>query len=370
MPQRNKGARLYLQRATKSEPAVWVIRDGRFKKRTGCRQNEAAEAERILARYLANKYELPRLRRDPSEVKVAEVVALYADEVVPAHARPKESAARLSRVLEFFGTQTLDSVTRGACNKYAQTRTSLAVARRELSELGAAIRYHFQENRCTALVPVVLPGRKSPPRSRWLTQKEAAALVRACWRYREIQKGHATGRRSLRHVARFILIGLYTGTRAGAICRASLVPMKGRGWLDLENGYFYRLPKGVQETKKRQPTIRIPPRLLAHMRRWRHLGICQNSPIEWNGGPVGRINKAFRTGCELAGLGDDVVPHTLRHTCATWMSQKGVSPDQICSFLGMSKDMYDRVYRHYHPDYQDDAVNAFNKDRAYKSNKN
>jgi integrase len=357
MPERSKGARLYLQPATKKEPAVWVIRDGKFKQRTGYRKNETTKAERALAEYLASKYQSPRLRRDPSEVKVAEVIALYADEVVPNHARPKESAARLSRVLEFFGNETLDAVTRGACIKYAQRRSSMAISRRELSELGAAIRYHFHENRCTALVPVVLPGKKAPPRSRWLTKKEAASLLRVCWRHRE-------GRRSLRHVARFILIGLYTGTRAGAICNASLAPRQGSGWLDLDSGYFYRLPKGVLETKKRQPTIRIPPRLLAHLRRWRRRRICRRYVIEWNGVPVGRINAGFRTGCELAGLGEDVVPHTLRHTCATWLSQKGVSADQICSFLGMSKDMYDRVYRHHHPDYQDDAVNAFNKDRS------
>jgi hypothetical protein len=36
-----------------------------------------------------------------------------------------------------------------------------------------------------------------------------------------------TGKRPLRHIARFILIGLYTGTRAGAI--ASALPYRDTG---------------------------------------------------------------------------------------------------------------------------------------------
>jgi hypothetical protein len=44
------------------------------------------------------------------------------------------------------------------------------------------------------------------------------------WRYREIQKGKATDRRSRQHVAKFILVALCTGTRASAVCEAALEP--------------------------------------------------------------------------------------------------------------------------------------------------
>ena len=59
-----------------------------------------------------------------------------------------------------------------------------------------------------------------------LTRSEAARLLWTCWRHRELQLRHRgphkgeklpTTRYPLRHLARFILIGLYTGTRAGAI---------------------------------------------------------------------------------------------------------------------------------------------------------
>src|SRR5581483_4335301 len=307
MPQRSKGARLWLQPANGTEPATWVIRDGTIKRRTGCRADEIEKAQRLLADYLSRKYQAPRSRRDPSEVPIAEVISLYADDVVAQHARPKETAARLTRILEHFGKRTLADLSKGECKRYAEKRGKLAAARRELSDLSAAVRYHWSEGRCSALVPVILPGKKTNPRTRWLTRAEAAALIRAAWRYREIQKGHKTGRRSLRHIARFVLVGLYTGTRAGAICKAALMPAVGRGWVDLDQGLFYRGAVGAQQTNKRQPTIRIPPRLLAHMRRWRRRGISRRAVIEWNGQPVTRINKAFRSACKLSGLGKDVI---------------------------------------------------------------
>ena len=48
------------------------------------------------------------------------------------------------------------------------------------------------------------------PRERWLTGGEAARMIWAAWRYREKQKGKPTGRRSRQHIARFILLALYT----------------------------------------------------------------------------------------------------------------------------------------------------------------
>ena len=46
-------------------------------------------------------------------------------------------------------------------------------------------------------------------------------MLRAAWRYREVQKGKETDRRSRRHVARFMLVALYTGTRSSAVCGAA-----------------------------------------------------------------------------------------------------------------------------------------------------
>jgi hypothetical protein len=50
--------------------------------------------------------------------------------------------------------------------------------------------------------------------------------------------------RALPQIARFILIGLYAGTRAGAIASASLFKAEGKSHVALERGIFYRLAIG------------------------------------------------------------------------------------------------------------------------------
>ena len=101
-----------------------------------------------------------------------------------------------------------------------------------------------------------------------------------------------TDRASREHVARFILVGLYTGSRSGDICRAALTQAIGRGFVDLDNGLFYRRGLNVAETKKRTPTIQIPPTgcLLTCADRAR-LGISKKAVVEFNGEPVGEIRR-------------------------------------------------------------------------------
>ena len=139
---------------------------------------------------------------------------------------------------------------------------------------------------------------KETPRDRWLIRSEAARLIRQAWRYREIQKGHPTGQRSRQHVARFFLVALYTGTRGGAVCGAAFEHVAGAGYIDLERGIFYRRPAGRKETKKRQPPVPLPRRLLVHLRRWQRLG--QRYCVEFNGAPIKGISKAFRRNAEAA----------------------------------------------------------------------
>lgn len=209
-------------------------------------------------------------------------------------------------------------------------------------------------------MPVVLP-EKGMPRERWLTRSEAARLVWAAWRLTQRWKGQESDRRTGQHVARFILVGLYTGTRAGAICNASFVPREDRGYVDLERGVFYRRVPSARPTKKRQTPCPIPRGLLAHMRRWRNKRICHEFVVEWSGDPVGRVSKAFRRACVAAGLGEDVTPHTLRHTAATWLLQSGVEPWEAAGYLGMTTELIEAVYGHHSPNHLAGARDASSK---------
>ena len=208
---------------------------------------------------------------------------------------------------------------------------------------------------------------KGQPGDRWLTRAEAAELIWACWRYRKQQTAHRgrqkgqlieTDKRPLRHLARFILIGLYTGTRASAIASASPYRDQGHSFVDLDQGIYYRLAIGKQATNKRQTPAPIPPRLLAHMRRWVQRGIVVSHFVEWHGAPIKSVKTGFKHAVTLAGLWGRVTPHTLRHTAATWLMQAGVPIWQAAGYLGMSAQMIERTYGHHHRHYMRGAAAA------------
>jgi integrase len=342
MPRRKLGARLWLQPAYRRrdghiEPAVWCIKDGRHKHSTGysladCRSADHRALQNALATYLGERTQPSRQsNRTADQVAVGDVIAIYLADKVGGTARPKETAQRCRRLAEWWGDKTLAQVNGVTCRAYVKARGSTP-SRRELEDLRAAINYHRNEGLCTEVVEVVLPER-SPSRLRFLTRNEAARLLWAAYRYREVQKGSATGRHSRRHLVRFILVALYTGTRSAAVCGAALEPTEGRGWINLETGAFYRRADGRRETKKRQPPIRLPDRLLAHIRRWKRKGLCHKHVVEWNGYPVVRIVKAFRRAVADSGLDPDVTPHTLRHTAASWGMQNGADHGELAERL-------------------------------------
>ncbi len=244
-----------------------------------------------------------------------------------------------------------------------------AAARRELEDLRSAINHHRQEGLCSEIVCVVLP-EKAPAREAWLTRSEAARLIWAAWRARQVMSSGTTERETGKHIARFILVGLYTGTRHAAICGAALHPAIGRGYVDVERGVFHRRAQGAVETKKRQPPARLPDRLLAHLRRWKRLGIATNAVVEWNGKPVRSVRKGFAAAVKAAELDKHVTPHCLRHTAATWLMQNGADLWQAAGFLGMTVEMLERRYGHHHPDFQRDAAAAVASSPGQKRDRN
>jgi integrase len=100
---------------------------------------------------------------------------------------------------------------------------------------------------------------------------------------------------------------------------------------------------------------------LAHLRRWKRQG--RRFAVEWNGEPVKSIRKAFASAVKDAELGDDVIPHTLRHTAATWLMQNGTDMWEAAGYLGMTVEILSARYGHHHPDYLSGATRAFKKHR-------
>lgn len=366
MPAAAKPARLWLRPATNLEPSTWIIKDRGSSRRTGCSEFDLEGAQGKLREYLEEKraknHDTGRGKdRDPSQILVADVLNIYSADKAKKHARPVETAGRVLRLQSFFGDKLLSEVNGSSCRAYVEFRGSEAAARRELEDLRSAINFHRKEGHCSSIVGVALPD-KSIGRDRWLTRSEVAKLIWAAWRYREVQKGVTTDKHPRRHVAKFILVGFYTGTRSSAICGGAFAPTVGAGRIDLEQGVFHRRAEGSRVTKKRQPPVRLPDRLLPHLRRWEAKG--QRYAVEWNRAPVRSVKKAFAATVKLAGLGPDVTPHTLRHTAATWLMQAGVPIWEAAGFLGMTVETLERFYGHQHAEFQKAAANAFQRPAA------
>jgi integrase len=382
MPRRTKGARLWLEPAEYTSQgdlerqATWVIRDGSRKIRTGCPGEDRAGAERKLADYISSKYEVPRDRsRHPSEIFVLDVLNIYLADKAPKHARPEETKQRVLTLADFWQPYALADVNGRRCRDYVAWRikqtiksfkakkprpVTEATARRELQDLRSAINHHRQEGLCSEIVAVALP-EKSVGRDIWLTRSQAARILWAAWRSRQVMMDKVTKRDVGKHIARFILVGLYTGTRHAAICGAAIRATIGRGYVDLNRGVFHRRAPGIRQTKKRQPAVRLSDRLLAHLRRWERLGIAHDTVVEWNGKPVRSVRKGFATAVRTAALpttgADRITPHVLRHTAATWAMQNGADLWQAAGMLGMTVEMLQDRYGHHHPEFQRDAVN-------------
>jgi hypothetical protein len=184
MPVSAKGARLWLRKERRDDrgrithPAVYVIRDDGYQESTGCGRHDRAGAERALEAYLNRKHtaQAKKSVRDPDQIPVADVLGMYAAEIAPRHARPKETLQRIERLLAFFGADMLFAINGDRCRAFARSRSTPTAAREDLSVLRAAINHHRQEGHCDKIVSVVLPERAAG-RDRWCTLGRTAAMV-------------------------------------------------------------------------------------------------------------------------------------------------------------------------------------------------
>jgi integrase len=327
MPRRSRGPRLYLDPARKQ----WTIRDGRSFVRTGCAENQRAAAEERLAQYIGSKYSPPPT---PTPL-IADVLLAYKNEHVQGLASEKNILHTISNLEPFWGDKRLADVNKINCRAYAAKRPQFA-ARRDLETLRAAINYWNTEKTPLVTLPSVWMPDRAGGRERWLTRDEARKLRKAAM--------------SVPHLYRFIVIGLLTGSRSGAILKLEW------SWVDLERGVMLRKAPGeLDSATKRKPPVRINPALLRLMRIWKRKDGRQRYVVHYQNDRVRKLRRSFETAVKEAGL-KDVSAHTLRHTRATWLMQSGtVTPWEAAGSLGMSVKVLEGIYAHHHPDFQEAA---------------
>jgi len=263
----------------------------------------------------------------------------------------------LDRLTDFFGDMSVSEIRGKVCREYADDRGNDGGARRDLEVLRAAVNYYHGEYTLDMVPKITLP-EKGTPRQRWLTRQEVAKLIRAARREKQCQ-----------HIVRLILIGLYTGTRLSAILGLQWIPNVTGGHVDLDRGVIYRKAEGERVAhNKRKTPVKIPPRLLRFLAYWKAADTATDEAgyevylryvVNYKGDKIVKPHKAFRSVRAAAGMTDDVTPHVLRHTRATWLAQAGIDAHEAAASLGLTVEEFERTYAHASPDFQRSAANAF-----------
>lgn len=355
MPRRNTGPRLRWIDRRQSYYIVWYERGRERLRSTG--EADKQRAEEALAAFIRENRRPLGGPRPAYEVTLGEVLDYYADNKGRFAKDPARIGYAIDALLPFWAALRITDITDATCAAYVEQRNRApGTTRRELSTLRAAVNYAVGRIADEAR-PVALPERPLG-KDRWLTRSEAARLLNAA----------RTARADVRlYLPLFIVMGLYTGAR-----KEALLSLR---WPQIDLASKRINFKRADETNKRRAHNRLPDRLVAHLRRAyrrRHsdLGFVihdKGRPIldiggAWDGDEDGFVQGSFGRACKRAGI-VGVTPHTLRHTCGTWMAHQGVSLRQIGEYLGHTDERTTKLYAHHHPDYQDEAVGAFNRRR-------
>lgn len=256
----------------------------------------------------------------------------YLTDRWPGGAPNAERFARAPLVRHF---PAVDDITADSVRRYVAGRgVKPTTAARELTVLRAALHHAVAENIIDRAPTVTVPP-PGPARDRWLTREEAGRLLDAC---------HED------HLRLFIMLGLHTGARRGAILDLTWFQV------DLERDRIDYNAPGRPQTQKRRPVVPINGPLHDALSAARKVAVAANV-VEYRGKKVAGIRRSFAVACRRAGL-EDVIPHTLRHTAATWMAQAGVSIVEIAQILGQSIQRTTERYIKHHPDYLRAGVDA------------
>lgn len=294
----------------------WYIQwfENGHSRRASTRTADEQQARSILA-----AFSLVQSTAPAEDMTVSTALDWYWDTHAKGLMRPDNADLGIRRLKPFFGTTLASQCNISKQQAYVDTRLAMGDGsesiRRDLSVLSAALRRAEKHNKLDR-APPMLALTPAPARERWLTRDEVAKIFRRLRRKRS------------RHVLLFARLALYTGARTGAILDLTWDRVKfDAGLID------YRKPGRPVTKKKRVVAPMTPPvrRMLKNAKRRAR----SDHVIEWAGQSVGRVAKAFVQAAEDVGL-DDVSPHVLRHTFASWAAIKRVPIYHIGKALGQT----------------------------------
>ncbi|WP_347139983.1 hypothetical protein [Paracoccus sp. SSK6] len=345
MARPKKPARLY-QRPDTGE---WIIRDAGKDSRTGHRGDGGrSAAEEAFGKYLAQKLSKAALPTEPqalADVSVSLVLTHYLETLREEMAAPERQAYAVKAMAAFWMNKTVAQVDEKTCREYVKTRRSASTARRELGVLRAALGAAHRARILAACPAVWLPS-KGKAKPDWLQRDEFAKLLWELWKHKRS-----------RHAARLALCQFYTGSRPRTVARTTWARRDDGPWLDLDRGIWWRSGADEHETVKARRPHGIPPRLAAHLRRWKrvHGGTYIAEHPRHAGQPVMDIGVALAAAAKRAGV-KRITPHTLKHTAITLFIQSGGSAEDASDYFSTSIETIQSNYWHHSPTHQARAV--------------
>lgn len=399
--------RLIVRKAkTKGKGPILYIRDGQREISTRLPPSRRADAETLLALYTHKKEAKERGIVGSRHIPVNEVLDDWVAATRPPRSAPRgkqaDYAATVSRARTlqvFFAGKTLKDVCKASCVDYVDWRTSQpdarfrpgtpgvpfaseASAREDLLALKKAIELCVDERKL-AWAPKVFVPPNGQPRTRWLRRNEVARILWTlrgrvwdreanAWKtetYLDADGVERTRRflhppevvASRAHMVRFVLFGLWTGTRNEALRELQWVVSAEGGCVDVDNRLIHRRGFGRDPRQgKPRASSRMARKLASMARHMRDRDLAAGITHVFHqadGRPYGSSPVwLWRTVMADAGIGRDVTPHTLRHTAATWMRIGQIDVRLCADVLGMSIQAAVRIYGQWTMEGQQDAA--------------
>ncbi len=313
-------------RPSKKWYVLW--RENGRERRISTRKEDRYTAERVLAKFLAEK------SKPPERIDINWILDRYEED-----RKDRKSIDRikshLKAVRAAFGPNGPDDLHPDSINsasfKWRKSGSRDGTIRTRLLLLRAAMGHAVQMNYIdrAPFIPAPPPGEA---RNRHLTRDEFKRLYMAA---------------EEPHIKTFLALGVLSGLRNGAILSLT--------WDQIDAEKRFIRPTGGSANKKRAD-IRIGPDLmLALGTAW----WMRDGPyvVQWRGQQVKSVKTGFRAAVRRSGI-EHVTIHDLRRTCAVWQAEKGVSIERIAEWLGDSPAIVAKHYARYSPDYLNEGADA------------
>ena len=373
---------------------------------TRCREEHQSTAGLMLRRFKSRQHELLAGKIYPAGLKFATVLRDHIGNL-PRNNRAQEvTAARKESqsvtLLRFLGETELGQYTRDMSlgfvdwfeaegNKRSGARSYLVLLKEATGDYCGRKNIEWWDDR------ILVPERTAGKRTRWLKKHELARLLWAClgcrwdavhkrWQTREIIDDDGTVRTTRRVVTdmgvlqtrRFLARLIRWAIRSGA--RHDVYPCMVWGrepdlasieYVEAGESWFHRRGYEEEDGPKQRPSTLLTRQMKLLAWIWarqdgqaraagvdvtRHRYVIRRADGSYYPGYIGR---PWRDLCTDAGLGRDVIVHTLKHTAVSWCHAKGYSIEDTALMLGTTEDTLRRYYTHWGEELLRRARDAF-----------